>query len=92
MGKMGHDESMNDGRTPPRPGSGRRTSGTRHLPGGTRRSVHAAIVAGVIGMGLLGASDAGAQTIGAQIVGDPEAGRALAQRWCSSCHMTSATQ
>ncbi len=24
--------------------------------------------------------------------GDPEAGRALAQRWCSSCHLTDASQ
>ena len=92
MGKMGHDEPMSDRGMPRRLGSGRRTSGTRHLPEGIRRSVRAAIVAGVVGMGLFGASDAGAQTTGAQVVGDPEAGRALAQRWCSSCHMTSATQ
>ena len=24
--------------------------------------------------------------------GDPDAGRALAQRWCSSCHLTDASQ
>ena len=46
-----------------------------------------AIVAGLMGASLLGSSHAGAQP-----VGDAAAGQALAQRWCSSCHMVAVGQ
>jgi mono/diheme cytochrome c family protein len=41
----------------------------------------------MVGAGLLAFSQAEAQTFG-----DTAAGRTLAQRWCSSCHMVDAGQ
>jgi mono/diheme cytochrome c family protein len=35
---------------------------------------------------------ASATPAAAQMAGDPDAGRALAQTWCSNCHVVTATQ
>ena len=54
----------------------------RRLPASRARFILTGVIASVIGAGLLAPAHAAAGDSG-----DPATGRALAQRWCSSCHI-----